>query len=482
MFKKSKQRVYISMLKNEITDFVTNFKKRYNIFPWNKILRLSKSELRSSVKVSLRGNDYTVMSLVNEIKNKKKFLDNSLKSSYYNHYIFAFIKESKTCTNDNEYQKVYDAISKEFSAECEKIQSEFTFCVESLAAINKALKSTLDTDYQSKGVKNLNEFKKVEINRFFIKKYMPRTKLLKSVERGEYGYAWIDTDDDLVGYVMCNKNGWITAVEITGEYRGYGLSRQLMTYAIKHMNGNKLGVHKDNKIALNLYRQLGFRIVPSEQIGGSKEKDMIFMLLAGTKNDNSNSKPLDNEIKESEDQTMSAFDANAYLESLENEIEMAKSNPENRKLALYEACDRGEITIEEREELLKDIFESEYIENTDEILHDDRYSMTQKFDKVRAILYEKCNNGEITVEARESLINKAREMIFSEGEVLNTAKDMGTEAAKSAANVTKEINKSMAAKGQQIKDLKNVATESSETEVLDETELSIDDIKCIDEL
>lgn len=137
-------------------------------------------------------------------------------------------------------------------------------------------KSNIDKDYKSKGFKSLNSFRKQPINKTFINKYKSEVKLLGDVDKTEYGFAWMD-GDNLVGYCMANDFGWLTAIEITNPYKGYGLGEQMLKYAIRNMGVNRLGVHKDNKIAYELYRKNGFKEVPSEMINGSTDKDLIFM-------------------------------------------------------------------------------------------------------------------------------------------------------------------------------------------------------------
>lgn len=143
--------------------------------------------------------------------------------------------------------------------------------------VETSYKSKIKDDFKPKGKKSLNDFKKVKIDKSFIEKYTPNTKLLKEADMSEFGYGWIDKDDDLVGYCMCNDYGWITAVEVSPKYMGYGLGEQLLKYSMSNMGGNRLGVHDDNQVAIRLYKNMGFKEVPAKAINGSGEKNMIFM-------------------------------------------------------------------------------------------------------------------------------------------------------------------------------------------------------------
>lgn len=138
-------------------------------------------------------------------------------------------------------------------------------------------KSKIKDDFKPKGKKSLNDFKKVKIDDSFMKEYKGSAKLLKDADKSEFGFGWIDSHDNLVGYCMCNDYGWITAVEVTPAYMGYGLGEQLLKYSMNNMGGNRLGVHNDNQVAIRLYKRMGFKEVPANAIFGSGEKNMIFM-------------------------------------------------------------------------------------------------------------------------------------------------------------------------------------------------------------
>ena len=145
-------------------------------------------------------------------------------------------------------------------------------------SINEAtIESVLEKDHEQKGKRSLSEFKKVPIDEKFLKEFTNKTKLLKEADKSEFGFGWLDSDNNLVGYVMCNDWGWITAVEVSNQYKQYGLGKQLLKYAIDHMGGNRLGVHENNEVAKRLYRSMGFREVSAKSINGSGEKGMIFM-------------------------------------------------------------------------------------------------------------------------------------------------------------------------------------------------------------
>lgn len=87
-----------------------------------------------------------------------------------------------------------------------------------------------------------------------------------------------------------------------------------------------------------------------------------------------------------------------------------------KRIAIYEKCQNGEITVEAREELLESLANqrtvTEMVNDTTEEADD----MTDKelYEAVRVALYEKCQNGEITDDQREEMLLEAFDQIFGE--------------------------------------------------------------------
>lgn len=96
-------------------------------------------------------------------------------------------------------------------------------------------------------------------------------------------------------------------------------------------------------------------------------------------------------------------------ESVKNDMET--QNKDYLKQSLYDACNAGEITVEEREELLQSAYNDRYLsESLSDI--NEGYSNKEKFEKIKSILYERCSNGEISINQREHLIDMAYNKIF----------------------------------------------------------------------
>ena len=93
---------------------------------------------------------------------------------------------------------------------------------------------------------------------------------------------------------------------------------------------------------------------------------------------------------------------------------------------LYERCSNGEISVKQRELLIGKLNNSVYMESgipeqcvdkkADDVsvLKSAGLSATEKYGKIKKVLYERCNNGEITVEQREELLLRAKNDIFQE--------------------------------------------------------------------
>ena len=102
--------------------------------------------------------------------------------------------------------------------------------------------SKLDKDFKSKGNKSLSSFKRVNTDIKRLKNKNTNSKLLKYIDynNNTESYTWFDRDE-LVAIVAVDHShkydnyDWITAIEVTNEYQGYGLGKQLLDFAVKNM-------------------------------------------------------------------------------------------------------------------------------------------------------------------------------------------------------------------------------------------------------
>lgn len=83
------------------------------------------------------------------------------------------------------------------------------------------------------------------------------------------------------------------------------------------------------------------------------------------------------------------------------------------KRALYDACNNGLITLEQREELLESSMTNMYIESVNSVTYGfDTMSNDDQFKQIRRVLYERCNNGEISLDERDEMLLNARRKYF----------------------------------------------------------------------
>lgn len=138
-----------------------------------------------------------------------------------------------------------------------------------------AAKSEIDKDFIPKEKINLSSLKKIEITEDIINRYKKEYSVLRHVrckDTKEYvcdGYMWMTRDNKLVCYVgSCeytdDHTKWIVSLEILPEFKGHGLSKQILDFATKNMNCKYLSVNKDNKLAKAIYDKYGFKVYTTD--------------------------------------------------------------------------------------------------------------------------------------------------------------------------------------------------------------------------
>ena len=143
-------------------------------------------------------------------------------------------------------------------------------------------------NFKKKGSLQLSAFKRIKADKATISRYKNSLKLLNysDIDRDVcVGYIWIDGNDDVVGacaveYGVLEKFNWITVIEVTTKYQGYGIGRQLLDHAVKSLKGNTISVWEHNPVALQMYEKYGFKISKlSLRDVKSKKSCMYFMYL-----------------------------------------------------------------------------------------------------------------------------------------------------------------------------------------------------------
>lgn len=142
-----------------------------------------------------------------------------------------------------------------------------------------SMRSKFNDSFEKKGNIKLSSFNKVTMDKQFIDKYKGKFKLLKHVDlNDDKRIAFLDKDNNLVGYISTNKEKdgliWITALEVSNQYKGYGLGKQLLDYGVKHLGAQALGVAYDNEVAIQMYEKYGFKI-SKESVDEVKRKENL---------------------------------------------------------------------------------------------------------------------------------------------------------------------------------------------------------------
>lgn len=136
--------------------------------------------------------------------------------------------------------------------------------------VSESVKSDINKNFKPKGKKLLSSFKRVHITEQIIDKYKKEYPFLKHVrckDTKEYicdGYIWFNNDKLVCMVGSCeyidDHTKWIVSLEIMKDYKGYGLSKQILDYSTKTLNCKYLSVNKNNKLAKKIYDDYGFKV------------------------------------------------------------------------------------------------------------------------------------------------------------------------------------------------------------------------------
>lgn len=141
LVKKTKeQREYLLKLKSEVSDYLLNYKKRYQLFPWNKVNKIAKLQMNSKTPINVNGTDFTVKKLVKEIDTIKAKIQSRMRPSYYNYILKAYIKDSMN-KQGKPLKDVYHQYKEELQGVFKEMKLDLMFCLEGLKQLNKTLKS-----------------------------------------------------------------------------------------------------------------------------------------------------------------------------------------------------------------------------------------------------------------------------------------------------------------------------------------------------
>ena len=152
--------------------------------------------------------------------------------------------------------------------------------------IDEGVKSSIDTDHKQKGKKALSDFHKIKVTKKLIDEFKGEYKYLKHIDHRDDAYIFFDDDNKIVGVIAVEHKDsdyedgdWITALEVSKEYQGYGLGTQLLDFAVKNLHADSLSVNRNNEVAIRMYEKYGFKYNKNDT------GTMIYMHLKGTVNE-----------------------------------------------------------------------------------------------------------------------------------------------------------------------------------------------------
>lgn len=138
---------------------------------------------------------------------------------------------------------------------------------------------------ESSNTMNLSSFKlNSNPSKEFVKDHLTDADCVKeflndSVRRNSC--MFLDTKNNKIAcvFMVFNDRGHhiLNNFEVTPDYRGNGLSKQLLDYAVKKKGADHLWVNDDNHIAMNLYKKYGFKPTGDSQKDGNHTR--LYMAL-----------------------------------------------------------------------------------------------------------------------------------------------------------------------------------------------------------
>lgn len=120
-------------------------------------------------------------------------------------------------------------------------------------------------DFEFKEEKQLSSFTNMGLSSSFTHIYSKNYPSLAEIpiNNKTKGCVWLDDKKDIVGLINTEEKEdgtiWIERFILFEKYRGYGLSKQMLQYAVKKFGVTHISVKKEDKTAFDLYKKLGFK-------------------------------------------------------------------------------------------------------------------------------------------------------------------------------------------------------------------------------
>ena len=90
-----------------------------------------------------------------------------------------------------------------------------------------------------------------------------------------------DADGQVIGFIGVEA-GEIASLFIHPDWRGKGIGRRLLTYAVETLGATTLDVNEQNEQAIGFYRRMGFEVVGRSPLDGmGKPYPLLHMQKAG---------------------------------------------------------------------------------------------------------------------------------------------------------------------------------------------------------
>ncbi len=144
--------------------------------------------------------------------------------------------------------------------------------MEFVSIIKESIGDSVAKDQQVKEKLNLNKYTKIKLTDALLRVYSTRVKSLSNVilNKDTKGYIWIDNDSDspvAVMNIIEKDDGykWIETFEVYAPFKGRGLSKPILEVAIRELKLTNLSVAVDNKIAISIFKSLGFKEYKSSE-------------------------------------------------------------------------------------------------------------------------------------------------------------------------------------------------------------------------
>lgn len=439
LVKTKEQKRYSSKLNEEIKSFLVNYKKRYNLFPWNTVNKVSRIKDIKTTVVTIDSIEYTVPELVKRVNQINNKLKSELKPSYFNYILNGFYSETKH-KSGSDVELIYNDYSNQLKLVFKDMQIDLGFCLSALKEINKIMKANekiVKESLEREEIKSMLGYIMMESASELVD---VRDFYLECFNDFAFGDVVVEGSDkdlqDVFNDVAKNVKSAVTVYKSSKD--DTDAAKNAVKDIRRYLRDYTVALKKmEDKDTIKAAIKCSNYMIEATVVAIPDEPDLsnIITMLRDEKNKN-DALDVDTDGKKVGSQLVNSIKVlNKVCDRLDKEIdEKIKEKKADEKkvdaakvdkavkesvISIYKACQNGEITLEEREDLLQRIEDAKYLDacGEEEPCEDDCCTNDEKFKKLKEILYKKCANGEFDIDTREELINKAHDMIFCVNDV-----------------------------------------------------------------